>query len=333
MILRKLALGLICLFAFQIQAQQYSIIIHGGAGNGLVPENYSNTQKEAFHAGLKKALMRGDSALAAGVKATEVVSLVIQVLENDSLFNAGKGAVLTYEGMASLDASIMDGSTLEAGAVAGVSCIKNPITAAVHVMKQSPHVLLSGSGADNFAKMHGSLCVDPSYFITTSKKRTIERIREQRRKLDSVQNHKMGTVGCVVRDRNGNIAAGTSTGGMMAKRYGRIGDSPIIGAGTYANNKSAGVSCTGHGEYFIRNVIAFQLASRVELVAESGQKAADYMIQEILSGQEAFGGLIGIDAQGEFLYSFNTTGMLRGFKREGEAPETFIFSREIEGDN
>lgn len=333
MSIRKLIAGLLGLLAFQIHAQEYALIIHGGAGNGLVPENYSDAQKAAFHAGLNKALMRGDSALAAGVAATEVVSLVIQVLENDSLFNAGKGAVLTYEGAASLDASIMDGQTLEAGAVAGVSCIKNPITAALSVMQHSPHVLLSGAGADEFAKSTGSVCVNPSYFLIPSKLRTLEGIRKEQAKQDSLQNHKMGTVGCVVRDREGNIAAGTSTGGMMAKRYGRIGDSPIIGAGTYANNQSAGISCTGHGEYFIRNVIAYQLAHRVELLQESGQEAADYMIQDLLTSQEAFGGLIGIDAQGNFLYSFNTTGMLRGFMREGGEAETYIFSREFEGDN
>jgi len=315
------------------QDSKYALIIHGGAGNGLVPENYTEEQAAAFHAGLNRALQRGDSALAAGADALEVVSLVIQVLENDSLFNAGKGAVLTYEGKASLDASIMDGETGEAGAVAGISCIKNPITAALIVLKHSPHVLLSGEGADQFAQANGSVCVDPSYFLIPSKLRTIQKIRKQREALDSAKDHKMGTVGCVVRDREGNIAAGTSTGGLMAKRYGRIGDSPIIGAGTYANNNSAGISCTGHGEYFIRNVIAFQLANRVALLEESGQESADYMIHDVLSGQKAFGGLIGIDKDGEFFYSFNTTGMLRGFKREGEAAQSFIFSLEIEGDN
>lgn len=316
------------LFVFNLQAQEYALIIHGGAGNGLVPENYSETQKAAFHAGLNKALARGDSALAAGAAATEVVSLVIQVLENDSLFNAGKGAVLTYKGLASLDASIMDGQTLEAGAVAGLSCIKNPITAALAVMHHSPHVLLSGEGADEFAQAQGSKCVDPAYFIIPSKLRTIRQIRERQRKLDSIRDHKMGTVGCVVRDKEGNIAAGTSTGGLMAKRHGRIGDSPIIGAGTYANNNSVGVSCTGHGEYFIRNVIAYQLSARFEYLGESGQESADYMIHNLLTSQNAFGGLVGIDANGEFFYAFNTTGMLRGFKREGEPAETYIFGLE-----
>ncbi|MCR9155355.1 MAG: isoaspartyl peptidase/L-asparaginase [Bacteroidetes bacterium] len=328
-----LVLFLFCFTISNAQESKYAIIIHGGAGNGLVPGNYNEVQTAAFHHALNAALARGDSALAAGADALDVVSLVIQVLENDSLFNAGKGAVLTYEAKASLDASIMDGASLEAGAVAGVSCIKNPITAALSVLRHSPHVILSGAGADRYAQEKGSICVDPSYFIIPSKLKTIKRIRKEQEALDSAQNHKMGTVGCVVRDREGNIAAGTSTGGMMAKRYGRIGDSPIVGAGTYANNSSAGISCTGHGEYFIRNVIAFQVANRVDLIEESGQEAADYMIHDVLSSQKAFGGLIGIDRNGELFYSFNTTGMLRGFKREGEKAQTYIFSLEIEGDN
>jgi beta-aspartyl-peptidase (threonine type) len=326
--LRPLFRLLLLIFSFQLSAQEYALIIHGGAGNGLVPENYTEAQTAAFHEALNKALMRGDSALAAGTPAVEVVSLVIQVLENDSLFNAGKGAVLTYEGKASLDASIMDGSNLEAGAVAGLSCIKNPITAALAVMRYSPHVLLSGSGADSYAQSKGSICVDPAYFLIPSKVKAMDKIREDIRVRDSIRDHKMGTVGCVVRDKEGNIAAGTSTGGMMAKRYGRIGDSPIIGAGTYANNTTVGVSCTGHGEYFIRNVIAYQLSARYEFLQNSGQEAADYMIHTLLSSQNAFGGLIGIDAEGEFFYAFNTTGMLRGFKREGEAAETYIFGLE-----
>lgn len=306
-------------------AQQYSIIIHGGAGNGLKPENYTEVQKAAFHAGLNRALAVGDSALNAGTAGPEVVSLVLQVLENDTLFNAGRGAVLTYEGKASLDASIMDGATGEAGAVAGITCIKNPITAALAVLRYSDHVLLSGSGADDFAQLHGGTCVDPNYFLTSSNLKVLRKIRGDQGALDSLVDHKMGTVGCVVRDREGNIAAGTSTGGLMAKKYGRIGDSPIIGAGTYADNASVGVSCTGHGEYFIRNVIAYQLAARYLYLKEGGQEAADYMIHDLLSGQKAFGGLIGIDAQGEFFYAFNTVGMLRGFKREGEAAQTYIF--------
>lgn len=324
------------LFSFSLlhaQDQGYALIIHGGAGNGLIPKNYSEAQKAAFHAGLNKALKRGDSALALGLDAVDVVSLVIQVLENDSLFNAGKGAVLTYEGKASLDASIMDGKNLEAGAVAGVSCIKNPITAALSVLRYSPHVLLSGAGADQFAQEKGSVCVDPSYFLVPSKVRRLKQIRQKIEHQSAPKKDKMGTVGCVVRDRDGNIAAGTSTGGLMAKRFGRIGDSPIIGAGTYANNLSAGISCTGHGEFFIRNVVAFQLAHRVQILNESGQNAADHLIHQVLSKQKAYGGLIGIDKQGEFFYSFNTEGMLRGFKREGEAAQTYIFSLDIEGDN
>lgn len=304
---------------------QYSIIIHGGAGNGLKAESLSEAQQATFHAGLKEALLIGDSAQKAGLGALETVSLVIQNLEDNPIFNAGKGAVLTYEGVASLDASIMDGSNLAAGSVAGLSCIKNPITAALAVLEHSPHVLLSGPGADTFALEHDLNKVDPKYFITEAKIKGWQRWRKSHSYADTLKEFKMGTVGCVVRDRDGNIAAGTSTGGMMGKRHGRIGDSPIIGAGTYANSKTVGISCTGHGEYFIRNAVAYQVSARYEMQEANGQKMADVVVQQILKEQGGDGGLIGIDAKGNFISSFNTAGMLRGTLVEGEAPKTAIF--------
>ena len=313
-------------FSLSLNAQtSYSIIIHGGAGNGLTPTNYSQVQQAAFHKSLNKALELGDSALNAGAEALNVVSLVIQHLENDSLFNAGKGAVLTYEGKASLDASIMDGKSGAAGAVAGLSCIKNPITAALAVLEHSPHVLLSGAGADNFSIELGLDKVNPSYFITDRILKAHRRLQGKQGSLDSLRDDKMGTVGCVVRDSKGNIAAGTSTGGMMHKRYGRIGDSPIIGAGTYASNKTLGLSCTGHGEYFIRHAVAYQVSARYDFQGISSQEAANKVIHEVLRPGAGDGGLIGIDREGNFIIAFNTAGMLRGFKQEGGEAQTFIF--------
>ncbi|PTM06314.1 MAG: beta-aspartyl-peptidase [Bacteroidetes bacterium] len=322
-----LRLFFVLLLGLNLQAQNknYQIIIHGGAGNGLKAENYSEAQIEAFHQSLHQAIAKGDSALQKGTKAIEVVSLVIQQLENDSLFNAGKGAVLTYEGLASLDASIMDGKTGNAGAVAGLSCIKNPITAALAVLNNSPHVLLSGAGADTFSLQNGLTQVDPSYFVTQRMKGIHESIKGHQGALDSIRDFKMGTVGCVVRDRKGNIAAGTSTGGMMNKRYGRIGDSPIIGAGTFASNATLGISCTGHGEYFIRHAVAYQISARYEFQGLSSQEAADTVLHEVLKPGAGDGGVIGIDKEGNFIISFNTAGMLRAFKQEGEAVQSYIF--------
>ncbi len=322
--MRKI-LTLLAIFIAGVSQAQYQIIIHGGAGNGLRSDRLSKEQIDEFHLSLEQALRIGDSAQQAGLSALETVSLVIQSMENNPVFNAGKGAVLTYEGQASLDASIMDGSNLAAGAVAGLSCIKNPITAALAVLESSPHVLLSGPGADSFAVAMELTKVDPSYFITESKIKGWKRWLKSHSYADTLRDFKMGTVGCVVRDREGNIAAGTSTGGMMGKRHGRIGDSPVIGAGTYANSKTVGISCTGHGEFFIRNAVAYQISARYELQEQNGQKMADWVVQKILKEQGGDGGVIGIDAQGGLIVSFNTAGMLRGSIKEGEAPQTRIF--------
>lgn len=324
----RLISALLFSLAVQAQSNKYQIIIHGGAGNGLRVENYSEAQIAAFHQSLRQAIAIGDSALQKGAEALEVVSLVIQHLEDDSLFNAGKGAVLTYEGLASLDASIMDGKSGNAGAVAGLSCIKNPITAALAVLYNSPHVLLSGAGADTFSLQNGLTKVDPSYFIIKRMKSIHQNINGQQGALDldSLRDFKLGTVGCVVRDREGNIAAGTSTGGMMNKRYGRIGDSPIIGAGTYASNTSLGISCTGHGEYFIRHAVAYQISARYEFQGLNSQEAADIVIHQVLKPGAGNGGVIGIDKDGNFIISFNTAGMLRAFKQEGESVKSYIFA-------
>lgn len=286
----------------------WAIIIHGGAGsfwNGNIPED----KKEAFHTSLSKALSIGSEILENGGSSLDAVETTINFLENDSLFNAGKGAVLTSKGTVELDASIMMGKNLNAGAVAGVKTIKNPISAARKVMEQSPHVMLAGSGADQFAKEMGLTIVPNQYFITQKRKKAFE-LRQQQ------MNQKMGTVGCVAIDKSGNITAGTSTGGTTYKQWGRIGDSPIIGAGTYASNISCGVSATGTGEYFIRGTVARDIAALMEYKGYTSQQAADEIIHKKLPSidkQKAIGGVIVVDYLGNISYSFNTTGMLYAY--------------------
>ncbi len=279
----------------------YVILIHGGAGN---IDALSQEQKTAYTEGLQKALDLGKAMLEQKKTAVEVVEAVIIELENNPLFNAGKGAVFTYEGRNEMDASIMDGSNLNAGAVAGVSNIKNPISAALAVMNNSPHVFLSGKGAEKFAEEQGLKIVPTSYFFTQERYDAYSRQKES---------SKHGTVGCVVLDMHGNLAAGTSTGGMSMKRWNRIGDSPVIGAGTYANNNSCAVSCTGHGEFFIRNLVAYDLSALIEYKNMEIQKAADLIIQEKLKAQNAEGGLIAVDKYGNIAISFNTSAMFRAY--------------------
>jgi L-asparaginase / beta-aspartyl-peptidase len=279
----------------------YVILIHGGAGN---IDELNQEQKTAYTEALHKALNLGKTMLEKKKTAVEVVEAVIIELENNPLFNAGKGSVFTYEGKNEMDASIMDGSNLNAGAVAGVSNIKNPISAALAVMNNSPHVFLSGKGAEKFAEEQGLKIVPASYFFTQERYDAYSRQKES---------SKHGTVGCVVLDMHGNLAAGTSTGGMSMKRWNRIGDSPVIGAGTYANNNSCAVSCTGHGEFFIRNLVAYDLSALMEYKNMEIQKAADLIIQEKLKAQNAEGGLIAVDKYGNIAVSFNTSAMFRAY--------------------
>ena len=290
------------------QQAEWAIILHGGAGpfwNG----NITPEKKAAFDNSLEQALQIGSSILAQGGSSLDAVEQTIIALENDSLFNAGKGAVLTSAGTAELDASIMKGNDLNAGAVAGVKTVKNPIQAARKVMEVSPHVMLSGEGADQFANEQGLNLVDNSYFITHGRTKAYERRLQE-------ESEKMGTVGCVAIDKNGLITAGTSTGGMNFKQWGRVGDSPIIGAGTYASNESCGVSATGWGEFFIRGTVARDIAALMEMKGYSAQQAADEIIQQKLPSigeQNATGGVIVIDKNGNIAYSFNTIGMLYAF--------------------
>lgn len=317
---------LISIFLFfigiNVNAQRkHALVIHGGAGT-ILKENITPEKEAAYKKALTLALKTGDSILANGGKAIEAVVAAIKVMEDSPLFNAGKGAVFTNEGKNELDASIMDGSNLKAGAVAGVTNIKNPITAALAVMQKSEHVMMAGKGAEKFAAKAGCKIVDPSYFFTKERWESLQKAKQKdASKMDSsnafisrnFKDYKYGTVGCAALDSYGNIAAGTSTGGMTNKKFGRIGDAPIIGSGTYADNTTCAISCTGWGEYFIRLSIAKAVSDRMELKGMSLQEAANEMIYKKLPALGGDGGLIGIDKQGNIIMAFCTPGMYRGF--------------------
>lgn len=285
----------------QVQSGEFAIAIHGGAGNARKAD-FSEQELEAYKKKLEETLNMGVQYLKQGKTSVQVVEAVIHILENSPLFNAGKGAVFTHAGTNELDASIMNGKNLNAGAVAGVGDIKNPITAARFVMEESKHVMLSGAGASQFARKMGVEVVDSSYFYTEKRWNALQRAKEA---------DKHGTVGCVVLDKNGNLAAGTSTGGMTNKMYGRIGDSPVIGAGTYANNATCAISATGHGEYFIRYAVAHDISALMEYNGLSLQKAADRVILGKLKEAGANGGVIGVDKHGNLAFAFNTNLMFR----------------------
>ncbi|MGM0497483.1 MAG: isoaspartyl peptidase/L-asparaginase family protein, partial [Bacteroidota bacterium] len=244
---------------------EYAIAIHGGAGN-TSPEDFPENERKKYKEKLQEALDKGTELLESNASAIETVEQVIHIMEDSPIFNAGKGAVFTHEGTNELDASIMCGAELDAGAVAGVKNIKSPITAAKHVMNDSKHVMLAGEGASRFAKQEDLEIVDPSYFYTEKRWESLQK---------RLNDDKNGTVGCVILDKKGNLAAGTSTGGRTNKKFGRIGDSPIIGAGTYANNKTCAISATGHGEYFIRYTVAHDISALMEYKDLPLQKAAD----------------------------------------------------------
>jgi len=269
---------------------------------------------------LYEAIQTGIAKINKGDSASAIVVDVIKILENSPLFNAGKGAVFTHDGKNEMDASIMNGKTKNAGAVAGVTRIKNPITAAFEVMINSNHVLLSGYGANKFATIQKLEMVDPSYFYTDEKWNSLQKALKKEKDEFS----KMGTVGCVVLDKYGNLAAGTSTGGMTNKKFGRIGDSPIIGAGTYADNKTCAVSATGHGEYFIRYTVAYDISARMKYLDESIDKAATTVIKN-LKIKGGNGGVICIDSKGNISMPFNTLGMFRGFCKVGKEPQIFLY--------
>lgn len=286
----------------------YAIVIHGGAGT-ILKENMTPAMEKAYIDALDSALVIGKGILANGGKSLDAVEKTINYLENNPLFNAGKGAVFTNKGINELDASIMQGDDLDAGAVGGVTIVKNPISAARAVMEKSPHVMMVRTGAEEFAISQGLDTVSTSYFYTEKSWNSLQRSIAREKELDE----KFGTVGCVALDNYGSISAGTSTGGMTNKRNNRIGDSPIIGAGTYADSKVAGVSCTGHGEFFIRHGVAKDLIDRIDYLGESLSEAGEYIINNKLTSINASGGLIALDKYGNIAMPFNTSGMYRAY--------------------
>lgn len=319
----------------QQPAKKFVLVIHGGAGT-ILKSQMSSEKEKAYTDALNEALEKGSAILSKGGSALDAVEASVRILEDNPLFNAGKGAVFTNEGKNELDASIMNGKTLEAGAIAGVTTIKNPISTARAVMEKSPHVMMTGRGAEQFAKEQGQEIVDPSYFYTEDRWKGLQRAKQedslQQSKKDTLkQTHafseffysplgvggKYGTVGAVALDQHGNLAAATSTGGMTNKKFGRVGDSPIIGAGTYANNKTVAISGTGWGEYFIRLVMAKTISDMMEFGKIKLKQAADEMIMKRLPALGGDGGLIAVDKDGNIAMPFCTEGMYRGYVKEG----------------
>jgi beta-aspartyl-peptidase (threonine type) len=298
------------------KVNNWAIAIHGGAG-AMTPDNYTPEQITEYRAELNAALNIGVSILKSGGSSLDAVEQVVRYLEDCPLFNAGRGAVFTNDGKNELDAAIMFGKDLSAGAIAGVGDIKNPISVARKVMECSPHVLMVGKGASLFASQNGVEMVDSTYFFTENRYEALQRALERDRK--------MGTVGCVALDIEGNLSAATSTGGMTNKRYGRVGDVPIIGAGTYANNKTCAVSATGHGEFFIRYTVAHDISALMEYKGLSLDEASDEVIKKKLVKVGGEGGIIAVDKWGNVHLTFNTSGMFRGYATEKGEIKVEIF--------
>jgi beta-aspartyl-peptidase (threonine type) len=291
--------------------QPVAIVIHGGAGN-VTPERIPPDQQKAYEAKLDEAISKGYEILQNGGTSMDAVIATINILEDSPLFNAGKGAVFNYDGYNELDASIMDGKTQNAGAVAAVTTIKNPINLAYEVMVNSDHVMLSGKGAEDFAKTRNLQFVDSTYFMTESRLKALQRAKgKETASRVYWEDSKYGTVGCVALDKDGNIVAGTSTGGMTNKRWNRIGDAPIIGAGTYANNETCGVSATGWGEYFIRLGVAHDISAQMMYANKSLQDAAEDVILNKLENLGGDGGIVALDKEANISMVFNSNGMFR----------------------
>jgi beta-aspartyl-peptidase (threonine type) len=298
--------------------QEWAIVIHGGAG-GITRDKMTLAMDKEYRTALAEALNKGKKILSEGGSALDAVEQTLRIMEDNPLFNAGKGAVFNHDGKNELDASIMDGSNLAAGAVAGVMDIKNPITAARRVMTNSPHVMLSGAGASQFAKEQGLEIVLPTYFYTERRFKELQEI---------LKKEKNGTVGCCALDKKGNLAAGTSTGGTPNKKYNRIGDSPIIGAGTYANNNTCAVSGTGVGEFFIRWTVAHDISALMEYKGLSVKEASELVINNKLVKAGGSGGVICIDKSGNVAMPFNSEGMFRGFATADGKEGIFIYKDE-----
>jgi len=297
----------------------FGIVIHGGAGT-ILRKNMTLEKEQEYRAVLAEAIQVGHRILKAGGSSQEAVEKTIHVMEESPLFNAGKGAVLNSEGSIELDASFMRGDNLDAGAISGVKTIKHPISAAIRVMEASPHVMLSGAGADTFAAAQGLEIVAPEYFFTERRINALKRVQEAAAAKETsstpeernfLEHQRYGTVGCVALDLSGNLAAGTSTGGMTNKNWNRIGDAPIIGAGTYANNATCAISATGWGEFFIRSVVAHDISALIEYKGLTIQEAAYEVIHNKVAKLGGDGGVVGIDRNGKPMMEMNTPGMYR----------------------
>ena len=321
--MNKLSISLLMLLCFVYSCNSnkvdFAIVVHGGAGT-ILKKNMSDEMELAYKLKLEEAINAGYNILEKNGSSKDAVEQTIKILENSELFNAGKGSVLSNKGVVEMDASIMNGQNLNAGAISGIKTIKNPISAARLVMEKSEHVFLSGEGAEEFAKLQGLDIINNEYFITETRLKSLLNAK----KRDSIKDNKFGTVGCVAIDKFGNITSGTSTGGMTNKKWNRIGDVPIIGAGTYANNNTCGISSTGWGEYFIRNVVAYDISSQIEYKKISIDLAAKNTLKKVkdLGGN---GGVIGIDKNGNILMDFNTEGMYRGYKKSDGESEISIY--------
>lgn len=312
-----------------------ALVIHGGAGT-ILREKMTPEREAGIRAALAQALTTGYQILEQGGSSLDAVEAAICVLEDSPYFNAGKGSVFTSEGRNEMDAAIMDGATRKAGAVASVTGIKNPIRAARKVMEQTSHVMLVGDGAEKFAREQGLQFEDSAYFFTKERWEELQQTKEKEKALKkeygslAFPHTHLGTVGAVAVDAKGNLAAATSTGGLTNKRWGRVGDSPIIGAGTYADNATCAVSCTGKGEVFIRAAAAHEVSALMRYKGLSVEKAAQSVVRDELVdlGGEGTGGLIALDRQGHFAMEFNTAGMYRGYITKGAKPVTFIYRGE-----
>jgi L-asparaginase / beta-aspartyl-peptidase len=306
-----------------MERPDYVLVIHGGAGT-ILKKHMTPEKEEAYHLALNEALTAGEAILSDGGDAMDAVEAAVRIMEDSPLFNAGKGAVFTHDGVNEMDASFMSGSDLACGAIAGVRHVKNPISLARKVMEESEHVFLSGAGAEAFAKSQGLELVDAGYFFTESRWKSLQKalkmddgtsfLSEDEAAIDE----KFGTVGAVALDKQGHLAAATSTGGMTNKRWGRIGDSPVIGAGTYADDRSCAVSCTGHGEFFIRLHIASRVSAAMIYGGKTLEEAGEAIIHGELGELGGTGGLIAVDKDGRISMPFNTAGMYRGYTKAGE---------------
>ena len=303
---------------------EYVLVIHGGAGT-ILKENMTPEMEDEYYRALQKALKVGEEVLKNKGTAMDAVLKTVTTMEDSPLFNAGKGAVFNENGVNEMDASVMDGESHKAGAVACVHTIKNPILAAYAVMTRTEHVMLIGEGAEKFAAEQSLTIEEPSYFFTENRWQAYLKAKEN---AENRKDEKYGTVGAVALDLHGNLAAATSTGGMTYKMEGRVGDSPIIGAGTYADNETCAISATGHGEFFIRNVVAYDISALMKYKGYTLQQAADSVIMKKLKNQGANGGIIAVDKDGNFTMTFNTQGMYRGYINSFGEFEILIYGKE-----